>query len=72
MTLLSAQFSKSVGSRFFQPFVGHSRDLSIDLLARLAEAFTLGRRSIPRSEAVEVLKERLYTVRLASLIRFGR
>lgn len=59
MALLSAEFSKSVGSRFFQPLTGHGRDLSIDLLDRLAESFARERRSIPRSEAVDVIKEAL-------------
>src|SRR5258706_12996586 len=59
MTLLSEEFSKSVGPRFFQPLVGNGRELSIDLLARLAGSFERGRRSIPRSEAVDVLKDAL-------------
>lgn len=59
MTLLSEEFSKSVGPRFFQPLVGSGRDLSIDLLARLAGSFDRGRRSIPRFEAVDVLKDAL-------------
>jgi hypothetical protein len=59
MTLLSEEFSKSVGPRFFQPLVGSGRELSIDLLARLADSFDRGRRSIPRSEAVDVLKDAL-------------
>jgi hypothetical protein len=59
MMLLSDEFSKSVGPRFFQPLVGSGRDLSIDLLARLADTFGRGRRSIPRSEAVDVLKDAL-------------
>jgi hypothetical protein len=59
MTLLSEEFSKLVGPRFFQPLVGSGRELSIDLLARLAGSFDRGRRSIPRSEAVDVLKDAL-------------
>jgi hypothetical protein len=59
MTFLSEEFSKSVGPRFFQPLVGSGRELSIDLLARLADSFDRGRRSIPRSEAVDVLKDAL-------------
>jgi hypothetical protein len=57
MTRLSEEFSKSVGPRFFQPLVGSGRELSIDLLARLAESFDRGRRSIPRSEAVDAMKD---------------
>lgn len=56
MPLLSEEFTKSVGPRFFQPLVGNGRELSIDLLARLTDSFDRGRRSIPRSEAVDVLK----------------
>lgn len=57
--LLSAEFSRSVGPRFFQPLTGDGRDLAIDLLARLADGFDRGRRSIPRSEAVDLLKDAL-------------
>jgi len=56
MRLLSEEFSKSVGPRFFQPLVGSGRELSIDLLSTLADSFDRGRRSIPRSEAVDALK----------------
>lgn len=59
MPLLSEEFSKSVSPRFFQPLVGNGRELSIDLLSKLAESFDRGRRSIPRSEAVDVLKDAL-------------
>jgi Family of unknown function (DUF5716) len=59
MELLSEEFSKSVGPRFFQPLTGSGRDLSIDLLSKLADSFNRGRRSIPRSEAVDVLKDAL-------------
>ena len=57
MPLLSAEFSKLVDPGFFQPLVGSGRNLSIDLLSRLADSFEHGRRSILRSEAVDVLKE---------------
>ena len=56
MTLLSADFSKSVSPDFFQPLVGKGRELAIDLLAGLADSFGRGRRSMLRSEAVDVLK----------------
>lgn len=56
MSLLSADFSKSVSPDFFQPLVGKGRELAIDLLASLADSFGGGRRSMLRSEAVDVLK----------------
>lgn len=59
MSLLSAEFSKSVESHFFQPLAGEGRNLSIDLLAKLADSFEHGRRSMLRSEAADVLKEAL-------------
>src|SRR5438270_13004421 len=61
MTLLSEEFSKSAGPRFFLPLAGSARELSMDLLARLADSFGRRRRSIRRHEAVDVLKEGLIT-----------
>lgn len=57
--LLSAEFSRAVPRNFFRPLAGESRGLIIDLLAQLAEGFTQHRRSIPRSEAVDLIREAL-------------
>jgi hypothetical protein len=59
VSLLSDELGRAVPSRFFAPLAGEGRALAVDLLASLAEGFTQSRRSIPRSEAIDVIREAL-------------